>query len=418
MKKIFFLSITAITFIAIFTVSATNKYGGKRTKSQQQQQQQYQTISNADKPIPNIQDDNEPINIKKNNDNPSNGVIQIALLLDVSGSMQGLLNQARTQLWNVVNTVSKAKLNNQEAKLEIGIFEYGNNEANSDYITKKLDFTGDLDKVSEILFNLQITGSEEYCGTVIKQSLQELMWQLNTNNYNTIIIAGNEPFTQGQTSYQRVCKLAAEHKIIVNTIHCGTEKEGINGNWRDGATAGNGKFFCINSNTVHQYKATPYDSLIDLKNNALNDTYWGYGTKGNEGKSNQSIQDINNSSITKEAYYSRAKTKANSGNYAGNTVSWDITTKVITDSTYLYTAKETELPTQLKGKSLEQKKQIIADNNRSRKIIEKEITELIVKRETYIQSNSTNNKNEEGNLGNAISEAIKLQASARGFNFN
>jgi hypothetical protein len=46
--------------------------------------------------------------------------VQVALLLDNSGSMQGLLNQARTQLWKVVNTFAPAKQNGRPVPLERG----------------------------------------------------------------------------------------------------------------------------------------------------------------------------------------------------------------------------------------------------------------------------------------------------------
>ena len=36
-------------------------------------------------------------------------VIELAILLDTSGSMQGLINQARTQLWTIVNELATAK---------------------------------------------------------------------------------------------------------------------------------------------------------------------------------------------------------------------------------------------------------------------------------------------------------------------
>ena len=35
--------------------------------------------------------------------------VQLAILLDTSGSMDGLIEQAKTQLWSIVNTFIKAK---------------------------------------------------------------------------------------------------------------------------------------------------------------------------------------------------------------------------------------------------------------------------------------------------------------------
>src|SRR5690349_20981133 len=51
--------------------------------------------------------------------------VQIALLLDTSSSMDGLIDQARRQLWTVVNTFAKARRGSQLAKLEIALYEYG-----------------------------------------------------------------------------------------------------------------------------------------------------------------------------------------------------------------------------------------------------------------------------------------------------
>ena len=53
--------------------------------------------------------------------------IQVALLLDTSNSMDGLISQAKTQLWTVVNEFSKAKKRGRIPKLEVALFEYGNN---------------------------------------------------------------------------------------------------------------------------------------------------------------------------------------------------------------------------------------------------------------------------------------------------
>ena len=44
--------------------------------------------------------------------------MQIALLLDTSGSMDGLIDQARTQLWKIVNELALAKRNGVSLYLE------------------------------------------------------------------------------------------------------------------------------------------------------------------------------------------------------------------------------------------------------------------------------------------------------------
>ncbi|HEY1405249.1 MAG TPA: hypothetical protein VF857_01445, partial [Spirochaetota bacterium] len=51
--------------------------------------------------------------------------IQIAILLDTSSSMDGLIDQAKTNLWKIVNETAKAKKGGKTPRLEVALFEYG-----------------------------------------------------------------------------------------------------------------------------------------------------------------------------------------------------------------------------------------------------------------------------------------------------
>jgi len=136
--------------------------------------------------------------------------IQAAILLDVSGSMDGLIEQAKAQLWNMVTVMGKAKCNAGTPSIEIALYEYGRstNDAKAGYIKQISPFTSDLDQLSQELFKLTINGSEEYCGQVIYTSLNELRWDTSSSSYKVIFIAGNEDFLQGSLHYTKACGLA------------------------------------------------------------------------------------------------------------------------------------------------------------------------------------------------------------------
>lgn len=93
--------------------------------------------------------------------------IKVALLLDTSNSMDGLINQAKTQLWEIVNELSYAKCGTRQPDLEIALYEYGNDglEQSDGFIRQVLDFSEDLDEISKKLFSLRTNGGSEYCGT-------------------------------------------------------------------------------------------------------------------------------------------------------------------------------------------------------------------------------------------------------------
>ena len=97
----------------------------------------------------------------------ANPKIQVAILLDVSGSMDGLIEQAKAQLWNMVSTMGKAKCDGSIAPtIEIALYEYGRttNDAKAGYVKKINGFINDLDSISQNLFSLKTNGGDEFCG--------------------------------------------------------------------------------------------------------------------------------------------------------------------------------------------------------------------------------------------------------------
>ena len=91
-----------------------------------------------------------PQNKKSHVANPK---IQVAILLDVSGSMDGLIEQAKAQLWNMVNTMGKAKCDGAVTpKIEIALYEYGRttNDAKAGYVKQINGFINDMDRFGEM----------------------------------------------------------------------------------------------------------------------------------------------------------------------------------------------------------------------------------------------------------------------------
>ena len=131
--------------------------------------------------------------------------IQAAILLDVSNSMDGLIDQAKNQLWNMVNVLSKVTCNVEMPSIEIALYEYGKdgNDPNEGYIKQITPFTNDLDLLFRELKNLVTRGGSEFCGHVMFTSLKQLNWDSSANSYKVIFIAGNESFLQGGISFTK-----------------------------------------------------------------------------------------------------------------------------------------------------------------------------------------------------------------------
>ena len=228
-----------------------------------------------------------PVPVQVNKFNPK---IQAAILLDVSGSMDGLIEQAKSQLWTMVSTLGKATCNNgMTPQVELALYEYGrtDNNAAKGFVKQLSSFTNDLDEVSKTLFSLRTNGGDEFCGQVIYTSLDELKWDTSSQNYKVIFIAGNEDFLQGNLHYTKACTIAKSKGVIVNTIYCGDRMQGIREHWNLAGECGNGSFTNINQDAKEPDIPTPFDNTLVTLNEKLNTTYIGYGYWGEQNKIRQ-----------------------------------------------------------------------------------------------------------------------------------
>lgn len=339
--------------------------------------------------------------------------IQVAILLDVSNSMDGLIEQAKAQLWNMVSVMGKAKCDGVAPQIEIALYEYGrsSNNVTDGYVKQISPFTSDLDKLSQELFKLTTQGGSEYCGHVIYTSLNELNWDSSPNNYKVIFIAGNEDFLQGKILYTKACDIAKNKGVIVNTIYCGDRMQGIREHWNLGGECGDGSFTNINQNAKEKDIPTPYDTTLYVLNEKLNSTYLYYGANGQANWARQKAMDVSNASMSKEVAAQRTAVKGNAQLY--NNSSWDLLDAVSADSTLIAKVDMKTLPENLQNKSRAELKQIINTKSNERSAVQKEIATVSIQRQNYITAEkvkAASGNTNEASLESEVEKIIKLQA--------
>ncbi len=344
-------------------------------------------------------------------------VVQLAILLDTSNSMDGLIAQAKTQLWNIVNEFATAKQDGKAPRVQVALYQYGNTVLSKEkgWVQQVVPLTDDLDKLSEQLFSLKTNGGEEYCGWVIKDAVKELEWDSSPKTYKAIFIAGNEPFTQGPVSYVSSCKDAIAKGIIVNTIHCGPEKEGIEGKWKDGAALADGRFLVINQNARMTDIPAPQDKKIAELNAKLNSTYIGYGAAGVAGKARQEGQDANAAAAPagSSVLAARAVSKSSSNYLNGH---WDLVDRAKEKDFDFSKIKDAELPEEMRKLSADERKEFIANKTAERAALQKELGSMAVEREKFV-TEKMKEKGKDNTLAVAVSEAVRAQASKKGVVF-
>lgn len=343
--------------------------------------------------------------------------IQVALLLDVSNSMDGLIGQAKAQLWNLVSILGRAECKDGAPQIEIALYEYGRttNDAARGYVRQIQPFTRDLDALSKSLFALNTNGGEEYCAQVIFTSVQDLAWDSSAQTYKAVFIAGNESFRQGTLPWTRACEAARARGIVVNTIYCGPREQGIREFWNL-SECGNGAYSNINSDAAIEDIPTPYDSALYTLNNRFNSTLLNYGQQGYVAMAEVTVVDNLNRANNRASAAKRTAVKAQRGLY--NNATWELVDAYEADSNSYRRVDRATLPDSLRNKTEAQLKQVILRQRAERDSVRNEIADVNRKREAWLaeeRKRRAANSAQEATLESEMEKVLKAQVQRNGY---
>lgn len=341
--------------------------------------------------------------------------IQLAILLDTSNSMDGLIDQTRNQLWQAVNEFSRLKRNGVAPSLEVAVYEYGNDglSPRKGYIRQVTPLTRELDQVSEALFSLKTNGGSEYCGYAIKTAVTQLRWSTSAHDIKAIFIAGNEPFTQGPVPFKSAIIAAKNKGIVVHTIHAGNYAEGAQSGWRQGAILAGGNYMSIDADQKIVHIVAPQDKKIDELNSRLNKTYIPYGSQGERKVRRQLEQDAKSKAVSIGLLAKRARSKASS---FYNNANWDLCDAVESGAITLNKLAPKDLPAEMKTMNKDQQVRYVEGKTKERKHLQKQIAELSGKRDAYVAAQRKKAAADLGHtINDALTDAIRAQGKMKGF---
>lgn len=356
-----------------------------------------------------------PVNVDANAVKPPR--IQLAILLDTSSSMDGLIDQTRNQLWQMVNEFAKAKKQGVTPVLEVAVYEYGNDglPAQSGHIRQVTGLTRELDKVSEALFSLTTNGGNEFCGQAIEAALKGLQWSRSQGDIKAIFIAGNEPFNQGNVPWQQAVAAARSKGITVNTIHAGSYDEGAQGGWKEGALLAGGNYMSIDHNHQVAHIVAPQDQQIAQLNAKLNQTYIPYGAEGAAAAERQSEQDAKNSGVSLGLLAQRVKSKV-SALYDNSR--WDLVDALKSGTVKLDEVKPEALPEPMRTMDKKEQEAFIAAQAGERKQIQAQIVELTKARDDYVAAEQAKAaKPAAPTVSEALTAAVHAEGAKKEFDF-
>jgi len=344
---------------------------------------------------------------------PAARPIDLAICLDTSGSMEGLIHAARQKLWSVVSELATAK---PAPDLRVALLTYGspgNDEAG--HVVLQTDLTRDLDLVSERLFALGTNGGDEYVGRVVWHALERLSWSKD-GALRVVFVAGNESADQDQVRpFRDQARLAVERGVAVNAIYCGGADDGDGQGYRELAALGKGRFANIDHDHGTVAVATPFDQELAELSGKVNSTYVAYGRDAEENARRQVAQDANAASAGAPAAAERAAAK--SGLLYRNSA-WDLVDKSEEEGFDLAKVADEDLPEAMRAMTLEQRKAFLEQKKAERKAIQERIKDLAAKRDAFVKEEMAKQQLDDTKaLDRALKDAIREQAAAAGFDF-
>lgn len=343
------------------------------------------------------------------------GHVDLALCLDTSNSMDGLINAARTKLWDVVNTLATAR---PRPILRVALYEYGNArlEGETGWVRRVLGLTDDLDTVYKELMALGTNGGEEYVARVVTRAAADLDWSADKQALKIIVVAGNESATQDpQIRHVDAAKQAITAGIMVNTIFCGPHAEGVQTGWAEVARAADGKYASIEQDRTFTV-ATPVDGKLMELGAELNQTYVPYGAAGREGAANQAAQDRNAAAVAPAAGAQRAVAKSSS---LYTNARWDLVDAAQDEAFTLEDVPEVDLPEELRKMTPAERRDHLDRLGARRTRLQEQIQELAKEQRRFIEAERARQADKAGaSLDAALVDALTAQAEAKGFTFD
>ena len=344
-------------------------------------------------------------------------VVQIAILLDTSSSMDGLINQARSQLWNMVDEMGRmTRVVNGKirgVRVELALYEYGHQTlpAADGFMRQVLPLTGDLDRVSEELHRLVTNGGDEYAGQAIQTAVKSLNWSTDPDALRFVFVAGNEEFDQGPVSAKEAMVAAQARDIHVQLIHCGSQDT----TWSAAAKLARTDLMTIDQNHVAQHIPAPQDAEILQLGAQLNDTYVAYGAEGGASAARQVAADAASARLSPKVAIERAQLKRKAS-YRNE--QWDVVDATEKDDDFLARTEDEQLPGELRGKSLEEKKKIIADKSAERAKLKGRIAKLEAERSAFLAKEQARRGTKEAkSLETELTRSAKKKAASKGYKF-
>eukprot|EP00903_Cladosiphon_okamuranus_P001839 g1837.t1 len=306
--------------------------------------------------------------------------IEVAFVLDTTGSMSGLIDNARRKIWSIANTISHA---NPNADIRMGLVAY--RDFGDDYVVRTFQMTPDLQEVNALLWKFRAAGGgdgPEAVNEALDAGVSKIKWSSAGNTRRLLFLVGDAPphMDYQGPHYPEILSEARQRNITVNTVQAGDLYD-TRRYWQSIARMGGGSYIAIAQDgglTTH-YDSPWDDEILELQRQ-IDQTVIPYGNRAQQRR----LQDrIATKSYAKdhgavaESSYLIGKGKVTTGD-------GDLVDDLEAGRIDLKAIPKDQLPEAVAGLPEEEQSAFVEQKQAERRALSAQMKELVAKRDDYV----------------------------------
>jgi Uncharacterized protein encoded in toxicity protection region of plasmid R478, contains von Willebrand factor (vWF) domain len=341
--------------------------------------------------------------------------VEVAFVLDTTGSMSGLIEGAKKKIWSMANTIVDQ---NPDADIYVGLVGY--RDIGDEYVTKLFPLTTDIQQIYGELLTFRADGggdTPESVNEALDQTVTKLGWSdsRQVKASRIVFLVGDAPphmdYKQDR-KYPVVVGEAVQKGIIVNAVQCGDMKSTTRV-WKDIARLGKGEYMLIPQDGGRVIVIeTPYDVIIREIQIRINKTVIPYGSFRQQQQVSEKARMYEAAPAPASADMASYVNKSGKGARAV-TGRGDLVADSKSDATLLQNLKPEELPEELRAMSSKEREDYLAAQAREREELTRKMAEQVTLRDSYIKTKSAEMEaaapvdSFDANVSNALKKQIK-----------
>lgn len=339
--------------------------------------------------------------------------IEVAFVLDTTGSMGGLIEGAKRKIWSIATAIADG---NADADIRMGLVTY--RDIGDDYVTKTYDLTTDIQDLYANLLAVKARGGGDWPESVneaLDVAINKLKWTPGSEARRIVFLVGDAPphmdYAQ-DTKYPTTLAVAKQKDIVVNAVLAGNARD-TERVWRDIAQNGNGSFIPIPQDGGQIVVIeTPFDDEIIILQNEINGTVIPYGPRAQQKRTEEKARQLSEvaaaapSAATDMASYLNKRSIAASEAITGG---GDLVSDVGAGRRKLDSIKDEELPEALRKLPPEQRAAMLEEKLKTRGALNARLAGLVAKRDAFVAAHRAKAPQKQSSFDRVVEETLKKQ---------